>query len=112
MVKLITYITTFFIIILAELGDKTQVATLIYSSNHPHKRWQVFVAAALALISCVIIEVTLGVIIAQFVSPAMINKLTGLVFVIIGIFSLQRFLKDHKRPEHSVRGGKTADQEN
>jgi len=92
-IKLITYCTTFLIIILAELGDKTQVATLIYASNHPQKRWQIFFAAALALITCVALEVTLGMMIARAVSPAMINRITGLIFLIIGIVILMNFLR-------------------
>ena len=107
MISLITCVTTFIIIILAELGDKTQVATLIYSSNFPHKRWQVFLAAGAALVTCVAIEVTLGVLIARLVSPSLINKITGMVFILIGIFSFRGYLKlrlekplvkQHQRP--------------
>ena len=91
MIKLITYLSTFLIIILAELGDKTQIATLIYSSNHPAKRWQVFGAAAAALVCCVVLEVTVGVLISRFVGPATINKITGVIFIIIGLFTFKNF---------------------
>ena len=93
MIKLITYCTTFLIIILAELGDKTQIATLIYASNHPQKRWQIFLAAAAALVTCVTLEVTLGMMIAKVISPALINRITGLIFLVIGIAVLINFKK-------------------
>lgn len=95
-IRFITYLTTFIIIILAELGDKTQVATLIYSSNHPAKRWQIFGAAAAALITCVTLEVTLGVFISKFISPSVINKITGIVFIIIGLYSLGSYIGERR----------------
>jgi putative Ca2+/H+ antiporter (TMEM165/GDT1 family) len=123
MIKLITYLTTYLIIILAELGDKTQVATLIYSSNNPNKRWQVFIAASAALVTCVWLEVTLGVIISRFISPSLINKITGLVFIIIGLISFKNLLKEYKNPvkkplkeyesaEPPLKGQTSADYEN
>ena len=96
MISLLTYLTTFIVIILAELGDKTQVATLIYSSNNPQKRWQVFLAASAALTVCVALEVTLGLLIARLASPTLINKLTGLVFLLIGIWSFKGYLNLNK----------------
>lgn len=96
MIKLLTYVTTFLIIILAELGDKTQVATLIYASNNPRKRWHVFLAAAGALIACVTLEVTLGVYIARMFSPSLINRIAGVVFILIGLFALNSSVKELK----------------
>lgn len=96
--KLLTFITTFIIIVLVELGDKTQVATLLYSSNHPEKRWQVFLAAAAALVTCVSLEVTAGVVIARIISPALINKLTGAIFIIMGGLIIRSLVKEVKAP--------------
>lgn len=86
--KLVTWMTTYTLIILAELGDKTQIATLILASNNPRKRWVIFGAAASALSACVLLEVTIGAYIARYLSQETINKLTGVVFLIIGVFTL------------------------
>ena len=111
MISLLTYLTTFMIIILAELGDKTQVATLIYSSNNPSKRWQVFLAASLALIACVCLEVTLGLFISRLVSPSLLNRITGFVFIAIGVVTLVNFFKA-KNPAPVLERTSTLDQEN
>lgn len=86
----LTWITTYTLIILAELGDKTQVATLILASNNPGRRWLIFGAAACALSLCVLVEVTLGATIARFISQQVINQLAGLTFLVIGIITLVR----------------------
>ena len=101
MIELLTSITTFIIIILAELGDKTQVTTLIFASNNPDKRWQVFLAAAAALVTCVLIEVTIGVTLARFLSPALINRIAGVIFLGIGLIQLSLVFK---RQSHLANG--------
>lgn len=82
--KFLTWFTTFTLIVLNELGDKTQVAVLLLSSNNPARRWLIFTASALALTLCVLIEVTVGTILARHISPAIINKGTGAVFLLMG----------------------------
>ncbi|MDD2585017.1 MAG: TMEM165/GDT1 family protein [Syntrophomonadaceae bacterium] len=86
--KLVTLLTTYLVIILCELGDKTQVAVLLFTSNNPGKRWTIFAASALALTLCVIVEVTVGVTLARYIGPALINKCAGLIFLSLGIFTL------------------------
>lgn len=86
----LTWITTYTLIILAELGDKTQVATLILASNNPGKRWVIFGGAAAALSLCVLLEVTIGTTISQFLSQATINKFAGVTFLVIGVVTLFR----------------------
>lgn len=106
MVRLLTYITTFLIIVLCELGDKTQVATLIFASGNPHRKWQVFAAAACALVTCVTIEVTVGVALSRLVPPALINRITGVLFMLIGLFfgaSLLREARRARRARHAPR---------
>jgi len=97
-IKLLTWITTFIIILLCELGDKTQVAVLLITSNNPNKRWTVFIASALALIACVTIEVTLGLTLARFIQPALINRLAGVIFLVLGGLILIRELAGLLRP--------------
>lgn len=95
----LTYITTFVLIILAELGDKTQVATLIFASNNPKRKWQVLLAAALALSLCVTVEVTIGLTLAKYISPSIINKASGIMFLCIGILTGYTVLRDLIKPK-------------
>ena len=91
--KLLTLLSTYTLIVLCELGDKTQLAVLLISSNNPAKKWLIFLASALALAVCVLIEVTVGVTLAKYIGPAAINKATGLVFVIIGTVTLAQHFR-------------------
>lgn len=96
-IKLLTYLTTYLIIVLCELGDKTQLAVLLLTSRNPKSRWLLFTASALALSLCVLVEVSAGKIVAQHIAPHMINKLAGAVFLLMGAVGLsQEFLQHHK----------------
>lgn len=83
-----TWLTTYLLIILAELGDKTQVAILLVTSNHPDQRWMIFLASSLALALCVFIEVTIGSTLAHFVGVNLINRISGAIFLTIGLVGL------------------------
>lgn len=89
----LTWLTTFLLIVICELGDKTQVAVLCITSNNPLRRWYVFTGSAFALCLCVLIEVTVGVALARIISPAIINRATGVVFLILGSVILARYFK-------------------
>lgn len=106
----LTWLTTFLLIVICELGDKTQVAVLFITSNNPSRRWYVFIGSALALSLCVLIEVTVGVALAKIISPAIINRATGVVFLILGSVILTQyftlnFKKDKKiEPQNKKTG--------
>jgi Ca2+/H+ antiporter, TMEM165/GDT1 family len=95
-IKLLTWLSTYLIIILCELGDKTQVAVLLLTSNNPRKRWIIFGASSLALVLCVTLEVTLGMTLARYVGPALINRFAGGIFLLLGLFIMikNRQVKD------------------
>lgn len=95
-VKIITCLTTYLIIILCELGDKTQLAVLLLTSRNPRKRWLLFAASALALCFCVFIEVSIGSMLARHIPPNIINKAAGAIFLIMGCAGLwQEYFKSH-----------------
>jgi putative Ca2+/H+ antiporter (TMEM165/GDT1 family) len=79
--------TTFAAIFIAELGDKTQLATLSMSTG-PVSRWSVFAGSALALVTCSAIAVLAGDTIARIVSPTWLQRGAGLLFLVIGIWTL------------------------
>ena len=84
----ITWLTTYTLIILAELGDKTQIATLVLASNNPRKKWVVFAAGAVALTLCVLLEITIGTTFARYLSQDDINRITAVIFFGFGLVTL------------------------
>jgi len=86
-----TLIITFGMIFLAELGDKTQIATLVFSakSNSP---LSVFIGASLALICTSFIAAFLGAGVHAIVPLKYIKIIGGIIFLIIGtIYLAQSF---------------------
>ncbi len=63
------FLTVFTTVFLAELGDKTQVATFLYAADAEHSKLVVFLGAASALVVTSAIGVALGGVVAQNVSP-------------------------------------------
>ncbi len=82
---------TFVAVFLAEMGDKTQIATLMLASGNA-SRLTVFLASALALVATSAIAVMVGEAASRLVPPRWIQRAAGLVFVIIGIVFLVRSL--------------------
>lgn len=81
---------TFALIFLAELGDKTQLATLTMAASGK-SRFLVFLGAAGALVTTSAIAVLLGEGIARVVPELWIKRLAGVAFVVLGTrFLLER----------------------
>lgn len=80
------FCSTFFTIFLAEMGDKTQLATLLMSAES-QSPWVVFTGAAIALIATSLIGVLIGSWLSQRLSPKTIETSAGLLLLFIS-FSL------------------------
>jgi putative Ca2+/H+ antiporter (TMEM165/GDT1 family) len=81
------FASTFVAIFIAELGDKTQLATLSLSGGSS-SRWAVFLGASLALVATSAIAVLAGEAITRVVRPEWLRKAAGLVFVVLGVLYL------------------------
>jgi len=81
--------STFSAIFVAELGDKTQLATLSISSGS-NSRWTIFAGAALALVCTSALGVLGGDLVSKFVSPIWIRRIAGVVFIAMGLQYLLR----------------------
>ena len=83
------FFTVFASVFLAELGDKTQLATLVYAADADGatRRWTVFAAAALALVATSALGVLAGGLIGRFVEPRTLSLVAGVAFVAIGVWS-------------------------
>ena len=82
--------TVFASVFLAELGDKTQLATLLFAADQAVSKLAVFVAASAALIVATGIGVLAGGLVSQHVSPAVLKYVAGVGFIAIGIWKLAR----------------------
>ncbi len=78
-------VATFTTIFIAELGDKTQVATLMLSAESG-RPFVVFIGSSLALISSSIVGVLIGKWLSEKISPSKFAFFTGLLMIMISIF--------------------------
>jgi rubrerythrin len=76
--------STFVLIFLAELGDKTQLAAMA-SSAGSKAPWSVFIGAASALVLSTLLAVMLGKGIARVAPQHIIKGIAGGVFILFGI---------------------------
>jgi putative Ca2+/H+ antiporter (TMEM165/GDT1 family) len=82
--------TVFGSIFLAELGDKTQLATLLFAAEASVSKLTVFLAASAALVVATGIGVLAGGLVSQTVAPATLKVVAGAGFIAIGIWTLAR----------------------
>jgi Ca2+/H+ antiporter, TMEM165/GDT1 family len=80
------FASTFAAIFLAEMGDKTQLATMSLAAGS--SRWVVFAAAAIALVATSAIAVIAGEAVARLVPAIWVKRGAGLLFVALGIVYL------------------------
>lgn len=86
-------IAVFLSVFLAELGDKTQLATLLFASGGEHKPWQVFLAAAAALTLSTAIAVLLGAFATKYLAVVPLKLIAGLGFLLIGGWTLADYFR-------------------
>ncbi len=81
-------LTVFGTIFLAELGDKTQLATMLFASNSSANLLTVFLGASLALILSSALGVAVGGVMAQYLDPKYLSYLAGVGFIMVGIWTI------------------------
>lgn len=80
-------ITTFGIIFLAEMGDKTQLAAMTMAAD-TKKPWAVFLGASLALAVVSGLGIVLGSVIGSYVPLEWVKRAAAVAFILIGILML------------------------
>ena len=78
---------TFGAVFIAEMGDKTQLATFSFAAGGS-SRWAVFAGSALALVATSAIAVLVGGAITRVVSPIWIRRAAGSLFIVLGLLYL------------------------
>lgn len=77
------------VVFLSEMGDKTQISTLLLAGEKPLYVLWVGLGSATALITASFLEVIIGSqLIARFLKPEKIRIISSLVFVLLGILLL------------------------
>jgi putative Ca2+/H+ antiporter (TMEM165/GDT1 family) len=88
------FLTVFLSVFLAELGDKTQLATLLFAADSERPRVIVFFAAASALIASTLLAVLLGAAAERYLGALPLKLTAGAGFLIIGGFMIaEHFMK-------------------
>jgi putative Ca2+/H+ antiporter (TMEM165/GDT1 family) len=82
------FFTVFTAVFIAELGDKTQLATLLFAADSNVNKVLVFLAAASALVLTSALGVVVGGALAQYVSATYLHLVAGLGFIGIGVWML------------------------
>lgn len=78
------FTTTFIALLLAELGDKTQLAVITLTCKH-QRPLPVFLGATIALASITLLGVLCGEAALRLVSPHILRKVSAVLFLIMGV---------------------------
>ncbi len=82
------FFTVFATVFLAEIGDKTQLATMLFAADRQVNKWVIFAGSALALVLAAAIGVMVGAQIERFVKPSTLKLVAGAGFIAIGLWTM------------------------
>lgn len=80
--------TIFVTVLVAEIGDKTQLATMLFATDNRLGKTGVFLASAAALVASSAIAVLAGGVVTQFVPESTLKIAAGIAFILVGIWTL------------------------
>jgi putative Ca2+/H+ antiporter (TMEM165/GDT1 family) len=92
------FFTTFAAIFIAEMGDKTQLATLSAASGTTGTKWTVFAASALALVCTSAIAVVGSEALGKVLSPTWLKRGAGALFIVLGAWTLYESTQKPETP--------------
>lgn len=82
------FLTIFGSVFIAELGDKTQLATMLFAADKEVSKYTVFFAASAALIVASAVGVLAGSLLAEYINEKYLHYVAGVGFIGIGVFTL------------------------
>ena len=91
--KVAQLITMFLTIFVAELGDKTQIATLLFASERQNSPWIVFTASASALVLGAALSVIMGAYGGRWLANVPLKLIAGIGFILIGVWSVAQYYR-------------------
>ena len=75
-------------VFVAELGDKTQLATMLFAADKESSKLTVFLAASAALIVASGLGVLVGSFVSEYINDRYLHYVAGISFIAIGTFTL------------------------
>lgn len=75
-------------VLLAEMGDKTQLATMLFASDRESSKWLVFFAAGIALLVATGLGVLAGGLLGRYLNERVLHWAAGAGFILIGSYTL------------------------
>jgi putative Ca2+/H+ antiporter (TMEM165/GDT1 family) len=81
------FLTTFGVIFLAEMGDKTQLAAMTMAAQ-TKRPWTVFIGSALALTAVSAIGVVVGSVVGNYIPLIWVKRVAAVAFIVIGVLIL------------------------
>lgn len=82
------FFTVFTTVFIAEIADKTQLATILYASNSDHSRLTVFLGSAIALCLASAVAVFAGSMLSEWIDEKIMGRVAGIAFIVIGVWAL------------------------
>ena len=82
------FLTIFAAVFVAELGDKTQLATMLFAADKEVSKWTVFLAASAALVVASALGVLAGSLLSAYISEKLLSYIAGIGFIAIGAWTL------------------------
>ncbi len=82
------FLTIFASVFIAELGDKTQLATMLFAADKEVSRMVVFLAASTALVVASAVGVLAGSLLSEYIAEKYLHYIAGAGFIVIGAFTL------------------------
>lgn len=82
------FFTILVAIFVAELGDKTQLATMLFAADKDVSKWMVFFAASAALILTSALGVLAGSLMSAHINEKVMGYIAGVGFMLIGAYTL------------------------
>ncbi|MFT6287534.1 MAG: putative Ca2+/H+ antiporter (TMEM165/GDT1 family) [Halieaceae bacterium] len=86
--ELKVFFTVFIAVFIAELGDKTQLATMLFAADKEVSRMTVFLASSAALVVATGLGVLAGSLLAEHINTRYLSWLAGSGFIVIGAYTL------------------------
>ena len=86
--ELKVFFTIFAAVFIAELGDKTQLATMLFAADKEVSKLLVFAAASAALVVASAVGVLAGSLLSAYIDQKLLAYIAGTGFILIGAFTL------------------------
>lgn len=104
------FFMAFWVVFLAELGDKTQVTALTLTTSGNGGPWTVFAGASTALVCSTALAVLCGSFLASWLNPKYIRLASAILFIVLGVVSLSQLAWTSKEFDEKPVETQTAEQ--